>query len=349
MISRQGAALRLDGVTFSYGSTLVIRNLSLDIQPGEMIALLGASGCGKTTLLKLIAGLLPSGNGTISFDGEAMNDVPVEMRRAGMVFQKPLLFPYLSVEENVGFSLKMRGISRLEASDRILQALATVRLEGYGPRRPGQLSGGQEQRVALARALVSDPRILLLDEPFASLDENLRAEIRTLVRGIQRKLGITAVFVSHDRREAAVMADRIAFLHEGRIEQCGALRDFYERPVTIDVARFFGWQILRGVVTGGTLQTVLGSAPVPRVPSEQGPVWVAFRPEAASLLVSHAGDALPTAIVESSVDLGSRIRTVVLFASGETVEAEHSAPELDHGVTVAVSVVPEALRLFPSG
>ena len=129
MISRQGAALRLDGVTFSYGSTLVIRNLSLDVQPGEMIALLGASGCGKTTLLKLIAGLLPSGNGTISFDGEAMNDVPVEMRQAGVVFQKPLLFPYLSVEENIGFSLKMRGISRLEASDRICRALATVRLK----------------------------------------------------------------------------------------------------------------------------------------------------------------------------------------------------------------------------
>jgi putative spermidine/putrescine transport system ATP-binding protein len=349
VISRQGAALSLRGVTFSYGSTVVIRNLSLDVEPGEMIALLGASGCGKTTLLKLIAGLLPSGPGTIAFDGEAMNGVPVEMRRTGMVFQKPLLFPYLSVEENVGFSLKMRGISRLEMSARVLEALATVRLEGYGSRRPGQLSGGQEQRVALARALVSDPRILLLDEPFASLDENLRAEIRTLVRGIQRKLGITAVFVTHDRREAAVMADRIAFLHEGRIEQCGALRDFYERPATIDVARFFGWQILRGNVTGGTLQTVLGSMPLPRVPPQQGPVWMAFRPEAASLTASNPDGALPTAIVESSVDLGSRIRTVALFPSGETVQAEHPAPEFELGRAVAVSVLPEAVRLFPSG
>jgi putative spermidine/putrescine transport system ATP-binding protein len=338
--------LHLQGVTFSYGSTVVIRNLSLDVKPGEMIALLGASGCGKTTLLKLIAGLLPSGPGTIAFDGEAMDGAPVEKRRAGMVFQKPLLFPYLSVEENVGFSLKMRGISRLEARDRVLEALATVRLEGYGPRRPSQLSGGQEQRVALARALVSDPRILLLDEPFASLDENLRAEIRTLVRGIQRKLGITAVFVTHDRREAAVMADRIAFLHEGSIAQCGVLREFYERPATIDVARFFGWQILRGDVSAGTLQTVLGSAPLPRVPSVQGPVWAAFRPEAASLTASNPGGALPNAIVESSIDLGSRIRTVALFASGETVEAEHPGPEFEVGRAVAVSVAPEALCLF---
>jgi len=212
----QGAAVRLEGVSFSYGATPVIDNLSLDAPAGEMTALLGDSGCGKTTILKLIAGLLSPAAGTIAIDGRSANSVPAEKRRAGVVFQKALLFPYLSVAENVGFSLKMRGASRSEIRNRVEEALAMVRLDGYGSRRPSQLSGGQEHRVALARALVSDPRILLLDEPFASLDENLRAEIRSLVRAIQRKLRITAIFVTHDRAEAAAMAHRIAFLHAGR-------------------------------------------------------------------------------------------------------------------------------------
>ncbi len=335
-------SLLLEGVSLSYGSTPVIRKLSLAVDAGEMVALVGASGCGKTTTLKLIAGLLNPGAGTIAIDGQVVNGIPAEKRRAGMVFQKPLLFPYLSVEENVGFSLKMRGAPRAEIVGRVREALAMVRLEGYGSRRPSQLSGGQEQRVALARALVGDPRILLLDEPFAALDENLRLEIRSLVRAIQRKLRITAIFVTHDQAEAAAMAHRIALLHEGRIEQCGALRDYYESPATLEAARFFGWQILAGELTAGMLRTALGCIAMPDAPAAPGPVWAAFRPEAVRLSASGASDAT----VETSVDLGDRVRTSVSFPSGETIEAQHTAPELEPGRLVAVSVPAEGVRLF---
>ena len=333
-------ALRLDGICLSYGETPVIRDLTLEVQAGEMIALLGASGCGKTTILKLIAGLLNPDSGVIAVDGQAVNDTPVEKRRTAMVFQKPLLFPYLSVEENVGFSLKMRGTGREETRRRVDEALAMVRLDGYGPRRPGQLSGGQEQRVALARALVSEPRILLLDEPFAALDENLRVEIRSLVRAIQRKLQITTVFVTHDRVEAAAMAHRIALLHEGRIEQCATLREFYEAPATVEAANFFGWQIAAGEVAGGMLTTAMGSMPVVAQP---GRVWAAFRGEAAKL--SESSDA--SATVESSVDLGNQVRTVIRLRSGEAIEVEHSPPEKEPGAALSVTIAAEGLRFFP--
>ena len=338
----QGAAVRLEGVNFSYGATEVIRNLWLDAPAGEMIALLGDSGCGKTTILKLVAGLLSPGAGIIVIDGQSANAIPAEKRRVGMVFQKPLLFPYLSVAENVGFSLKMRSVISSEIRNRVEEALVLVRLEGYESRRPSQLSGGQEQRVSLARALVSDPRILLLDEPFAALDENLRGEIRTLVRAIQRKLRITAIFVTHDRAEAATMAHRIAFLHAGRVEQRGTLREFYETPLTIEAARFFGWQILPGTLQAGLLRTALGAVSFPNSPTAQGEVWVAFRPEAVSL----AGATTPAATVENSVDLGSRVRSVVSFPSGETIEADHSAPAFEPGGMVSASVATEAFRLF---
>jgi putative spermidine/putrescine transport system ATP-binding protein len=338
----QGAAVRLEGVSFSYGSTQVIHNLSLDAPAGEMIALLGDSGCGKTTILKLVAGLLSPGAGTITMDGKSANAIPTEKRRVGMVFQKPLLFPYLSVAENVGFSLRMRGAGPSEIRNRVEEALAMVRLEGYGSRRPSQLSGGQEQRVAVARALVSDPRILLLDEPFASLDENLRAEIRTLVRAIQRKLRMTAIFVTHDRAEAAAMAHRIAFLHAGRVEQCGTLREFYETPLTLEAARFFGWQILPGTLQAATLRTLLGAISFPNAPPQQGEVWAAFRPEAVSLACATT----PVATVENSVDLGARVHTVVSFPSGETIEADHLAPAFEPGCMVAASVTTQAIRLF---
>jgi len=338
----QGAAVRLEGVSFSYGSTQVIHNLSLDAPAGEMIALLGDSGCGKTTILKLVAGLLSPGAGTIAMDGKSANAIPTEKRRVGMVFQKPLLFPYLSVAENVGFSLRMRGAGSSEIRNRVEEALTMVRLEGYGSRRPSHLSGGQEQRVALARALVSDPRILLLDEPFASLDENLRTEIRTLVRAIQRKLRMTAIFVTHDRAEAAAMAHRIAFLHAGRVEQCGTLREFYETPLTLEAARFFGWQILPGTLQAGTLRTELGAISFPNGSAQQGEVWAAFRPEAVTL----AGAATPGATVENSVDLGARVRTVVSFPSGESIEADHPAPAFEPGCMVSASVTTQAIRLF---
>ncbi len=309
--------LQLIGVTAGYGSAKVLSNLSLEVNPGELVALLGPSGCGKTTILKLIAGLLNPSSGSVVMDGVTVNLVPAEQRRAAMVFQKPLLFPHLSVAENIGFSLKMRKAAAPEIAQRVEQALAQVKLEGFGPRQPGQLSGGQEQRVALARALVSDPKILLLDEPFSALDENLRQEMRQLLKSIHRSLGVTTLFVTHDQNEAAAIAHRIAFVHNGRLEQVGPPRDFYLAPATLATARFFGWQVLE---------------------SGQGQSTV-FRPESAQLRKGGMHR------VEASTDLGLRARTTLRMA-GAAFDVEHPLPAFAEGDCVTLEIPPSAILVI---
>src|SRR5262245_32949348 len=223
-------ALLLDRLTVNYGATRALGEFTLAARDAELIALLGPSGCGKSTALKVVAGLLTPANGDVFFDGVSVLKVPAERRGAAMVFQKPLLFPHLTVAENIGFGLKMRRLKKDEISARVAQALEWTQLEGYERRKPNELSGGQEQRVALARALVTEPRVLLLDEPFSALDENLRGEMRLLVRELQQRLRITTIFVTHDRREAMAVADRIALLLDGRIAQSGAPRDLLLNP-----------------------------------------------------------------------------------------------------------------------
>jgi ABC-type Fe3+/spermidine/putrescine transport system ATPase subunit len=333
--------LSLDGVAFSYpGSPMVVDDFSLHVEPGEMVALLGASGCGKTTILRLIAGLLTPGKGIIAVDGVSVNGVPAERRQTAMVFQKPLLFPHLSVGENVGFSLKLKNCPADDIRERVSEALAMVKLDGFEARRANQLSGGQEQRVSIARALVSQPNILLLDEPFTALDENLRIEIRSLVRNIQRRLQVTALFVTHDRNEAAAMAHRIAFLDRGKIAQCGTLRQFYESPASADVARFFGFQLLSGRVESGHLTTGLGVTPID---AAAGPVWVSIRPDAARITASEGA----STTVESSVDLGDRISTSVRINAGESIVLVHGPPEFAPGQSVRVTLDPASIRTFP--
>lgn len=341
-MSRTGnASLQLKNVNLAYGKgARVIRDLNLDLEPGEMLALLGASGCGKTTILKLIAGLLHPDSGTIQIDGQTVNGVVPELRRAAMVFQKPLLFPYLSVAENIGFSLKLRGATDSTIRDRVREALALVRLEGFESRRPSELSGGQEQRVSLARALVSEPRILLLDEPFAALDESLRGEIRSLVRMIQRETKLTTLFVTHDQNEAAAVSHRIAFLHDGRLSQTGTLREFYERPADLETAKFFGWQTLRGRMANGYVTTALGEVEADGL---AGAGWIAIRAEALRLVDSGgiAGN------VSSSIDLGTLVSTAVTLMSGEIVEVHHGPPELAAGKAVMVAMERQSMRWFP--
>ncbi|MCC6367535.1 MAG: ABC transporter ATP-binding protein [Bryobacterales bacterium] len=243
-------SLELRGVSAGYGPRPVLRRISLTAASGELLALLGPSGCGKTTALKAIAGLLPIREGAIHLAGEAVDHIPAEKRGAAMVFQSPLLFPHMTVFDNIAFGPRMKRLPAGETARRVAGALEMVRMTGFEQRRPNQLSGGQQQRVALARALVTQPRVLLLDEPFSALDEHLREEMRGLVRALQRKLRITTVFVTHDQQEAAILADRVALLLDGEIAQTGAPRDLFESPRTARIAQFFGWQTFHADESG---------------------------------------------------------------------------------------------------
>ncbi len=339
-----GAAVRLNRVCWRYGqSAPVVNEFSLAVEPGEMVALLGESGCGKSTVLRLIAGLLQPMAGTIEVDGQIVNSIPAEKRRTALVFQKPLLFPHLSVAENVAFSLRLKRAGTDAIRDRVREALALVRLEGFEMRRAHELSGGQEQRVSLARALVSEPAILLLDEPFAALDENLRGGMRTLVRGIQRTLGLTALFVTHDRVEAAAMAHRIAFMTGGRVAQHDSLRRFYEAPASAETARFFGFQTLTADVNDGIATTAFGWCG--SRPGASSKALVCLRPDAFSITTRGQ----PNAAVESSIDLGDRILTTVRStSSGEVIEVLHDPPVLDGGTPVAVGFDSSRAKIFTS-
>ena len=271
--------LRLESVSAGYGRGRVLDSLSLDADEGTLLALLGPSGCGKTTVLRVIAGLVPVESGEVWFGDERVTDVPAERRSVAVVFQKPLLFPHMSVAENVGFGLAMRGWSAQRRRGPVDEMLRLVQLDGFGPRRPKELSGGQEQRVALARALVTEPRLLLLDEPLTALDENLRVELRGLIRDLQRRLGITTLFVTHDQREAADMADQVVLMLEGRVAQSGPARDFYTRPASEAVARFFGWTVIAGHRDGQLFHAAGGSFALPIRSSGAGDVAsVAFHP-----------------------------------------------------------------------
>jgi putative spermidine/putrescine transport system ATP-binding protein len=233
-------ALRLQRATKRFGDVHALKDATLAIRRGELMTLLGPSGCGKTTLLNLIAGFIAADGGEIEIDGQRVNDLPTYKREIGMMFQNYALFPHMSAADNVGYGLRMRGVPKLEVQRRVDEALALVRLTGVEERRPSQLSGGQQQRVALARALVISPKVLLLDEPFSALDRNLRASMQIEIKEIQRQLGVTTVFVTHDQSEALALSDRLAVMFEGCIRQVGTPAEIYRRPADRFVASFVG-------------------------------------------------------------------------------------------------------------
>jgi ABC-type Fe3+/spermidine/putrescine transport system ATPase subunit len=218
----------------------VLSNLNLEVESEEMVALLGPSGCGKTTTLKLISGLLAADEGDIKLDGKSVIDLPTEKRGAVLVFQENLLFPHLNIEDNIAFGLKMAGVDRKIREKRVEELLELVNLPGYQKRMPNELSGGQQQRIALARALAINPKVLLLDEPISNLDANLREEMRELIRKIHEEENMTTIFVTHDREEALLIADRIAVMKDGNLEQIGTPEELYRSPVNKYVADFFG-------------------------------------------------------------------------------------------------------------
>jgi iron(III) transport system ATP-binding protein len=242
--------LRLMNLGKQFGRTMAVENLDLAIHDGEIMTLLGPSGCGKTTTLRCIAGLLKPDEGEIYLGEKRITDLPPEKRGVGLVFQNYALWPHMTVFQNLGFGLQLKGVSREKARKRIDDALAMVRLSGFEERYPRQLSGGQQQRVALARALVIEPSLLLLDEPLSNLDAQLREEMRFEIRELQKKLGVTSVYVTHDQAEALVLSDRIAILHQGQLVQVGTPEEIYNRPGNKFVAGFIGLtSFIEGTVT----------------------------------------------------------------------------------------------------
>ncbi len=293
----RAASVALKTVTKAYGAVVAIKDLTLEVPKGKFVSLLGPSGCGKTTCLRLIAGFETPTSGRIIIQDADVTEEPPYRRGLGIVFQNYALFPHLTVAQNVEFGLKMRRMPKRDRKGEVERALALVKLTGFADRYPAQLSGGQQQRVALARAIVFRPSVLLLDESLSALDKGLREQMQTELRSLQRELGLTAIFVTHDQEEAMTMSDRVVVMNRGRIEQAGSPSEIYERPETEFVARFLGASnIVDARVLGagpdGLRLDLLGREVVSRAdhPVSGGSARVSLRPERISLAPA-AGDA----------------------------------------------------------
>jgi putative spermidine/putrescine transport system ATP-binding protein len=282
----RSTAVRLNELSKHYGAQRAVDALSLTIEPGSMLALLGPSGCGKTTCLRMIAGLVQPSSGEIFIDGKDITATPVHRRNIGMLFQNYALFPHMTVAENVAFGLEARRLPRAETRDRVAGALQLVQLGGYAERMPAQLSGGQQQRVALARCLVVEPSLLLLDEPLGALDKSLRESMQVELRALQQRLGITTIMVTHDQDEALTLADRVAIMRGGRLEQLGSPAEVYQAPATRFVAGFIGVSnFFRGRADRQTGRVTTDSGVILTVTDFAGrdEVTVALRPESVVL------------------------------------------------------------------
>ncbi len=337
--------LELRGVSRAYpGGLDVLRGIDLDIRSGERFVLLGASGSGKSTLLRVIAGLDPPDTGDVCLDGQSVLGVPAERRDLGLVFQQPLLFPHLSVEGNLRFGLRVRKLPEAEIRLRIMEMLARTGLEGLGARRPHQLSGGQEGRVALARALITQPRVLLLDEPLSALDAPLRRELREWIVTLQQATGTTLLLVTHDQEEALAVAQRIGFLQNGDLQQVGPPQDFYQRPSTLAVARFFGAQnFISGLQDGAVVHTVLGTFQAAQ--PGRGPVALTVRPE--TWRTGPAAVNTVYGVIRSATFAGAHW-AYVLEASGQTlVWHAPTVARLQPGDALTLHAPPDACWPIP--
>jgi len=353
--------LTLNNISKSFGSTRAVHDVSLDVNQGEFFGLLGPSGCGKTTTLRMIAGLEQPDAGSIQFEERDITNLPPERRGFGMVFQNYALFPHLNVFENVAFGLRARHKSKAEMDQRVASALELVQLPGYANRRVDELSGGQQQRVAIARAIAIEPVLLLFDEPLSNLDVSLREETRSELRELVTRLGLTAVYVTHDQEEAFALCDRISVMVGGKLVQTGKPRELYEQPADIAVARFLGrnnlirsMRVSSSKTSEGEFKTLEGGHTL-RFPIKHEdlaplnkPVFLAIRPEHVRL--SHSAPSSTANI------LAARVREVVFAGATSTVRVEANGLSLEalvvhpNGLEVGqeceVVLAPEHLRLL---
>ena len=350
-------AIKIVGVEKRFGDLLALSDINLDIGKGEFFTLLGPSGCGKTTLLRTIAGFYRQDKGDIFLGDELINDLPAYKRNTGMVFQNYAVFPHMTVFENVAYGLKVRKLPAKEIKAKVEAALRNVHLAGYEDRTPDKLSGGQQQRVGLARAMAIEPRVLLFDEPLSNLDAKLRVEMRDEIRSVQKSLGITAVYVTHDQEEALVISDRIAVVNFGKIQQVGVPWDIYKDPVNLFVATFVGKINALDVTLGeglpGGMRNARAGAVTFAVPARgtEGctDAVLAFRPEDIVETTSDAGANRLAGVLRATSFLGT-VASMELDLQGQSIVIERHRPKKadipSPGETVEFAVPTDACLLF---
>lgn len=341
--------LSLKNIEKSFGETSVLRGVDLDIGKGEFITILGSSGCGKTTLLRIIAGLTDADEGTVYIDGNDVTSVPPEKRPVNTVFQNYALFPHMTVAENVGYALKLRGVKKDVIAAEVSRVLSLVRMSGYEKRRPHELSGGQKQRVAIARAVIAEPKVLLLDEPLGALDLRLRRQMQTELKSIQSELGITFVYITHDQEEALNMSSRVAVMRNGIFEQFGTPDEIYDTPETSFVASFVGEaNVIRGKVAGvdgdlisisalgNTIKTLSGG----KAYSVGDDICIAVRRENVSM--ASDGEGIPAKVCEK-IFAGGTLRIVAETSDGAKLTSSKHGINSEYAIgdTVYASWAPE--------
>jgi ABC-type sugar transport system ATPase subunit len=339
------AYLSVENIQKSYGRTRALSEVAIGMEKGEFLALLGPSGCGKTTLLRIIAGLLEANGGRLVLDGRDITDLPPWKRDIGLVFQSYALFPHMSVRQNVGFGLEMRKVDRDRIGALVDEALDVVRLREFADRRPSELSGGQQQRVAIARAIAIKPRLLLLDEPLSNLDAVLRHSVRVELRELHERAGLTTVMVTHDQAEALTLADRVAVMSEGRVQQYGTAEEIYEDPRTAFVASFVGSPPANLVTVtqteaGRAIGTVPWTPPAKAVAAldqlQRRDVKLALRPEALQLVAPDAPHAIRGTI--RTVEYMGGDRLVHVDVGGQVIQVRLTGKAVELGPEVGIAI-----------